>query len=104
LQVLPANPKRKSFLYQETVNAARQANGVTTSGYILQPGPIGKAAQGNLNTLAQMIQTSFLSQGGSSGADSPAPDNPITVAVQYGPPATVGSPCCPLVGTVTEAI
>jgi hypothetical protein len=103
LQVLPANPNRKSFSYQETVNAARQANGVTQSGFILQPGP-GTATKGNLNSLAQMIQVSFLSQGGQVGIDSPAPTNPITVAVQYGPPATVGSPVCPLVGTITEAI
>lgn len=104
VQVLPANPKRKSLSYQETINAARQANGVTQSGIIFQPGPIGKAMQGNLNQLTQMIQTSFLSQGGQVGIDGPAPTNPITVAVQYGPPATVGSAVCPLVGTITEAI
>ena len=104
VQILPANPKRKSLLYQETVNAARQENGVTQSGFILQPGPIGKASQGNLAALAQMIQTSFLSQGGNAGIDGPAPTNPVTVAVQYGPPAVVGSACCPLVGTITEAI
>jgi hypothetical protein len=104
MQILPGNPKRKSFSYQETVTAARQANGVTQSGFILQPGPIGKPATGNLSALAQMQQVSFLSQGGQAGIDTPCPINPVTVAVQYGPPAVVGSPCCPLVGIVTEAI
>lgn len=103
-QVLPANPQRKTLSYQETVNAARQAQGVTQSGIIFQPGPVGKPAPGNLNALSQMIQASFLSGGGQIGIDGPAPTNPITVAVQYGPPAVAGTACCPLVGTITEAI
>jgi hypothetical protein len=101
VQILGTNSTRKSLVYQETQNAGRAANGVTQSGIVLQPGP-NKTTSVGQSVVAQMIQTSYLSNGGSIEADSPCPTNPVTVVVQYGPPATVGSPITPLVGVIYE--
>jgi hypothetical protein len=104
-QILGGNPSRKSFFYQELQSSNRGSNGVTQSGVLLQPGPSSQTASNGTQAsslLNNIVQTSYLSVGGSIGIDGPAPTNPVTVVAQWGPPAVAGTPITPLSGVIYE--
>lgn len=107
-QIAGSNNNRKSLVVQETINAGRQAVGVTQAGVILGSGQTTLTESTGTQAaalLSQMLQTSFLADiGAGIAADSPAPSNPVTVVAQWGPPAVAGTPIVACVGVLLEAI